>query len=266
MNKGQTTAFLMFASNGNVEVAKLLLDRSPNAIYAIDSEGRGAFHHAASWGHSNFIEWLHNIREAPDVDLNQRKALDPNRTDIYGMTFIHWAIDYYEPLIIECCLRFCKSTIVDEVDHLENTPLHIALDKLSDQVEIQSILMKNMSLRARCRRNNESESILSLAVENVIRERSSESSSEDSSEGSTEDPCSKFLLDLFRRPVDVEDSQLESWPEIIRTDPGHVTYIAKKLEVLFLDSGLPETIIFWAARNGAEDLVNNGLTKLTDSD
>ncbi|KAJ6020750.1 hypothetical protein N7540_006254 [Penicillium herquei] len=258
-DQNQTTAFLVCAEKGNVQIGELLVGRSPNVIYGIDNEGRGAFHYAAGWGRENFIEWLHNISEATDVDPNQGKALDPNRTDIYGMTFIHRALDYYEPSIVESCLRFCKSTIVDEVDHMGNTPLHIALESLSDEVKAQSILLEKMSLSARCKRNKDGKSILSLAIENAI------DNAEPGTENFSADLCKDFLLKLFRRPVDVGYSELEAWPKIIRTNPDHVTYIVGKLKELFGDSGLPETIIFWAARNGAQDLVNDCLAKLTDS-
>ncbi|KAJ5723260.1 hypothetical protein N7488_001295 [Penicillium malachiteum] len=258
-NKFRRTAFLLCAQAGNVEVASLLVNRSQKVIHAIDIDGRGAFHHAASWGHSDFIEWFHNIREAPDVDLGESDALDPNRTDIYGMSFIHRALDFYEPSIVENCLKFCRSSIVDEVDQMGNTPLHTALNTASDRVEIQSILIKNMSLSARCRMNNEGESILYLATESAIRNANL------ASEGSGEGPCKNFLLDLFRRPLDVENDKSGAWPTIIRCDPAHVAKIEHNLKALFPDPILPETIIFWAARNGAKDLWEQGLAGLADS-
>ncbi|OQE40889.1 hypothetical protein PENCOP_c005G04768 [Penicillium coprophilum] len=256
----QMTAFLWCARIGNVEIAKLLIQQLPKTIYEVDNEGRGAFHHAAGWGHSHFIEWLCNSHQAPDVNPDQGKTLDPNIVDIYGMTFIHWALDFWEPSIVESCLKFCKPTIVNEVDHKGNTPLHIALNTLSARVEVHSILIESMSLGARRKRNKDGESILSRALRNVVQ------NAESASEWSSIDAHRKFFMELFKDPLDVEYSESGAWPTIIRTDPHHVMEITKKLEELFKGSPLPEKIIFWAARNGATALVTDGLTGLTDSE
>ncbi|KAJ5774183.1 hypothetical protein N7457_009079 [Penicillium paradoxum] len=248
-DKSRGNPFLRCAEGGNVEIAKLLIEKCVSMIYAVDYESRGALHHAAKWGRWEFLEWLFlQNREASGVSLELKEGLDPNRPDCHGMTVVHFALHWWEPLTAERLLKFCKPDVVNKVDDMGNTPLHIAFLRRCPDVKIRHMMIDKMSSSALVRRNDDGESILSLAVD------------EDNG-----NETMALLLSLFRRPLDVEDNRPDTWPTIIRSDRDHIEAIAEKLKGIFPTSGIPN-VIFWAARNGAWELVDHSLAVLESED
>lgn len=219
-DKFQTTPFLQCALGGNVETGKLLIEKSlsrSDMYTAIDKVGWGALHRAALGGHVEFTEWLlGKNREPSEGNLELSGGLDPNRPDKWGRTPLHVALDWQEPATPKVLLEFCRPGTFNKVDSDGNTPLHYALSKTPNEIELQNALMGKMSSSALIRKNGSGESALSLAAENAIKD--------------DETLAINPLLSLFSRPLDVEHDRSTGWPTIFHSDGNHVEYIARKLE------------------------------------
>ncbi|PKI61665.1 hypothetical protein CRG98_017889 [Punica granatum] len=117
-----TTALHTAASQGHIEVVKLLLEAGSGLATIAKSNGKTALHSAARNGHLEVIKML--LEKEPSI---------VTRTDKKGQTALHMAVKGQNVEVVEVLIR-ADPSLVNMVDAKGNATLHIASRKGRSQV------------------------------------------------------------------------------------------------------------------------------------
>ncbi|MED6182528.1 hypothetical protein PIB30_029283 [Stylosanthes scabra] len=131
VDQSNTTALQTAATQGHIEIVKLLLEAGKGLATIAKSNGKTALHSAARNGHVAVVKVL----------LEQDREI-ATRVDKKGQTALHMAVKGQNLEVVEELIKRDSSTI-NLVDNKGNTPLHIAsrkgrvqiVKKLLEQIE-----------------------------------------------------------------------------------------------------------------------------------
>jgi ankyrin repeat protein len=136
VDSSNTTALNTAATQGHVDVVRLLLEVDGSLALIARSNGKTALHSAARNGHVEVVRAL--LEAEPSIAL---------RTDKKGQTALHMAAKGTRLDLVDALLA-AEPALLNQTDNKDNTALHIAARKARHEIIRRLVTMPDTDLRA----------------------------------------------------------------------------------------------------------------------